>query len=183
MNYTIFKTPIVSDIIPVLSRFILKILGWTGKGKMPDVDKYVLIAAPHRSNWDFLYTLLFAFAIKLDIYWMGKDAIFKKPFEGLIKWLGGIAVDRSKSGGLVESSIEAFDKNKKLALVIPPSGTRKKVVVWKTGFYHIASGANVPIVLGYINYSQKTIGIGPAIMPTGNLIEDMKKIKAFYLNV
>jgi len=183
MNYTIFDTPILSTVIPFLSRLILNMLGWRTEGKAPDLPKYIIIAAPHTSNWDFLYTLLFAFAEKLDIYWMGKDAIFKKPFRGLMMWLGGIPVDRSKATGLVERSIQAFAENKKLTLVVPPSGTRKKVIVWKTGFYHIAAGANVPIVLGYINYQQKTIGLGPAVVTTGDMDADMKKINTFYSNL
>ncbi len=183
MNWTIFDTPVLNKIMWLISVLILKLVGWRAEGKLPDSTRCVMIAAPHTSNWDLPYTLLIAFALKIKIFWMGKDAIFRQPFRAFFLWLGGIPIDRSKTNNVVDQSIEQFKKNKDLILVVPPSGTRKKVSYWKTGFYHIANGAKVPISLGYLDYSRKAGGIGPTVMPTGNIDEDMKIIKQFYSNI
>jgi 1-acyl-sn-glycerol-3-phosphate acyltransferase len=111
---------------------------------------------------------------------MGKDAIFKPPFRGLMMWMGGIPIDRSKSNNVVGESIAALKEAQQLILLVPPEGTRSKVTVWKTGFYHIAHGAGVPILLGFLDFKEKAGGIGPALMPTGDIDADMREIKAFY---
>ena len=183
MTYTIFDTPILRTFFRYLSLIILKILGWQREGQLPQKFKYVIIAAPHTSNWDFFYVLLFSFSFKVKAYWMGKETIFKKPFGSFMKWLGGIPVDRTKFNNLVQNSIEQFKKRKKLVLIIPPEGTRKKVVFWKTGFYHIALGANVPILLGFIDYQRKVGGLGPLFFPSGDLKFDLEKIKDFYSKI
>jgi len=180
MHYTIFDTPVVRPIMQFLSMVVLKLMGWKIKGYMPNLPKFVAIAVPHTSNWDFFYTLLAIFAMKGKIYWMGKDAIFKKPFTGVFKWLGGIPVDRSKSNNLVESIISQYNNSDNLVITIPPTGTRKKVMRWKTGFYYIALGANVPIVPGYMDYSNKTTGFGSAFYPTGDIDADLKYLSVFY---
>ncbi|MBF0118383.1 MAG: lysophospholipid acyltransferase family protein [Desulfobacterales bacterium] len=183
MNYTIFDTPVIRPIMRFLSLLILKFFGWRVEGKLPDIPKFVMIAAPHTSNWDLPLTLLVAFALKAKIYWMGKAAIFNRPFTGFFKWLGGIPIDRSKSNGVVKESIKQFEENEKLILTIPPSGTRRKVLYWKTGFYYIACGANVPIVLGFLDYSRKTGGIGYSYIPTGDIKSDFLEIQAFYSDI
>ncbi len=183
MNYTIFDTPIVKTIARLLSISIFKVTGWRAEGELPDLPKFVLIAAPHTSNWDLPNMLFLSFILKAKIYWMGKDAIFRKPFRRVCMWLGGIPIDRSKSHNIVEQSIEQFQKTDKLILTVPPSGTRKKVMYWKTGFYHIAKGANVPIALGYIDYRRKAGGINQVIYPTGDIEADMKIITEFYSTV
>jgi len=183
MNYTIFDTPVVNTLARRFSLFMLKLTGWKFEGKMPDIPKFIMIAAPHTSNWDLLYTLFFAFALNVKIYWMGKDAIFRRPFGGVCKWLGGIIIDRSKSNSVVDTIIEALNKNEKLILVVSPSGTRSKVAYWKTGFYHIANGANVPVVLGFLDYRRRAGGIGPVVYPTGDIEEDMKIIREFYSGI
>ena len=180
MHYTIFDTPVVRPIMQFLSMIILKLMGWKIKGNMPDIPKFVAIAVPHTSNWDFFYTLLAIFAMKGKIYWMGKDAIFKKPFTDVFKWLGGIPVDRSKSNNLVENIINQYNNSDSLVITIPPTGTRKKVMRWKTGFYYIALGAKVPIVPGYMDYSIKTTGFGAPFYPTGDIDADLKKLSVFY---
>jgi len=134
LHYTIFDTPIVKTLMRLLSRFILKISGWRIEGGLPEIKKIVLIAAPHTSNWDFPITIFIAFAVKAKIFWMGKDALFRFPFGALFKWLGGIPVDRSRSNNIVEQMIRKFSENDSLIVTIPPSGTRKKVMKWKTGF-------------------------------------------------
>ena len=161
----------------------LKILGWRVEGKIPDIKKFVIIAAPHTSNWDFPITLAVAFVLRMKIYWMGKAAMFRWPFAATLCWLGGIPIDRSQSHNVVEQSIQAFQKLERLIMVVPPEGTRKKVSYLKTGFYHIASGANVPIVLGFLDYKRKAGGIGPTFYPTGRLEEDLQRIQAFYATI
>ena len=183
MRTTVFDTPIIKTIFKILALVILKITGWKKEGKIPNVPKFVLIAAPHTSNWDFFYTFLISFAFDLKIFWMGKDAIFKKPFTPIVKWAGGIPVKRSSSNNLVDETIENFNNNEKMVVLIPPEGTRKKVSYWKTGFYYIAKGAHVPIVLAFIDYHRKVAGIGPVITPTGDIKADIEKIQSFYVNV
>ncbi len=180
MQYTIFDTPVLKTLLRWFSILFLKIAGWRIEGRLPDIPKFVLVGAPHTSNWDFLYGLFIIFIFKTKIYWLGKEALFRMPFKWFFKWLGGIPVDRSKSSNIVAHSIQQFNQNDKLILTIAPAGTRKRVKKWKTGFYHIASGANVPIALGFLDYRLKTGGIGPVISPTGDIEADMKTIRAFY---
>lgn len=180
MKHTIFTTPVLSAFMHLTSRIILSLAGWRTEGQLPSIPKFVLVGAPHTSNWDLPYTLLTAFALRAPIHWMGKEAIFRRPFKGFFKWLGGIPVRRSQSHNLVEQSIQQFNRNDQLILTIAPAGTRKRVIRWKTGFYHIACGAGVPIVLGFMDYRRKAGGIGPMVHPTGNMEADMETIKAFY---
>jgi 1-acyl-sn-glycerol-3-phosphate acyltransferase len=161
----------------------LKMLGWSVEGKVPDIKKFVIIAAPHTTNWDFPITLAITFVLKIKIYWMGKAEMFRWPFGAACRWLGGIPIDRSQSQNVVEQSIHAFKEMDNLIMIIPPEGSRKKVSYWKTGFYHIATGAKVPIVLGYLDYRRKTGGIGHTFCPTGNIEKDMQEIKAFYATI
>jgi 1-acyl-sn-glycerol-3-phosphate acyltransferase len=162
---------------------ILKVSGWKAEGQKPDISRYVIIAAPHTSNWDFLYTVCLAFIFRIKPYIMMKAAWFRWPLGPLFKWLGAIPIDRSKSNNVVAQSISAFNEADELVMIIPPSGTRSKVLYWKTGFYHIANGAGVPIVLGYLDYGRKVGGLGPAFVPTGDIDADMVQIRDFYEDV
>lgn len=183
LNYTFFDTPVINTLMRWMSILILKMAGWKVEGKVPAVPKFVVIAAPHTSNWDLPFTLFVALALKVKLYWMGKEEIFKAPFGGFFKWLGGIPIDRSKSNNIVEESIEQFRKNEQLVLTVPPSGTRKKVMYWKTGFYHIANGAGVPIALGFLDYKRKAGGILSVFYPTGDIDADMEEITDRYKDV
>lgn len=182
MRVTIFTTPYLSPALKWLSQRTLQGLGWTLTGSMPaSTPKSVVIAAPHTSNWDFPYTLMVAFAMGLNIQWMGKKQLFRFPFKHLMLWLGGIPVDRSQSTNLVSASVQTLLASEHdLHLVVPPEGTRSQSRQWKTGFYYIALGAKVPIVLGYMDFAQKKSGLGEAFMPTGDLETDMVLIKGFY---
>ena len=182
MHRTIFSTPVVNTVLRALSIGFLKLAGWKVQGHLPpEAQKSVLIAAPHTSNWDLPYTLMVAFALRLNVYWMGKSQIFKPPFRGLMMWLGGIPVHRESANNLVAASVEAIKAAEgSVQLIVPPEGTRSKVRYWKTGFYYIAAGAQVPIVLAYMDYEKKISGLGPIFQPTGDIEADMKSIKAFY---
>ena len=182
MHRTIFTTPGVSTVLRGLSLAFLKLTGWRVEGHLPaDCPKCVVIAAPHTSNWDLPNMLLAGFALRANLYWMGKRSIFKPPFGAFMRWLGGIAVNREKSNNLVAASVEAIRAAPgALQLVVPPEGTRSKVRYWKTGFYYIAHGAGVPIVLSYMDYARKVSGIGPVFHPTGDIERDMGHIKTFY---
>jgi 1-acyl-sn-glycerol-3-phosphate acyltransferase len=182
MHRTIFTTPIVNTLFRGLSIAFLKLTGWKVEGSLPaNASKCVLIAAPHTSNWDLPYTLMVAFVLRLNVYWMGKDSIFKPPFRGLMMWLGGIPVNREQSTNLVEASsiaIKAAEGN--VQVIVPPEGTRSKARYWKTGFYYIALGAQVPILMAYLDFAKKRGGLGPALLPSGDIEKDMAIVKAFY---
>ena len=147
---------------------------------MPDIPKFVVIGAPHTSNWDFVLFLALAFSLKANPRYMGKAELFRSPFGGFFRWCGGIPVDRSKSTGLVEQTVQAMEACTQFILVITPEGTRGKVRSWKSGFYHIAKKARVPIALGFIDRTRKAIGIGPTFVPTEDMDTDMKAIQSYY---
>ena len=179
-----FDTPVVSTLLRGLAILILRLRGWKTRGTMPPgVTKCVMIAAPHTSNWDLPYTLMVAFALRINIYWMGKESIFKPPFRGLMMWMGGIPVDRSKSNDLVAASVQQLKDAGSLILIVPPEGTRSKTTYWKTGFYWIAHGAGVPIMLGFLDFAKKEGGFDRMFTPTGDIEKDMAEIKAYYANV
>jgi 1-acyl-sn-glycerol-3-phosphate acyltransferase len=182
MHRTIFDTPVVNTVLRGLSIGFLKLTGWKITGQLPaDGRTCVLIAAPHTSNWDLPYTLMVSFALRLNIYWMGKEQIFKPPFRSLMMWLGGLPVRRESANNVVAASIEALQAaDGPVQLVVPPEGTRSKARYWKTGFYYIALGAKVPIVMAYMDYARKESGLGPVFEPTGNIEADMVAIQAFY---
>ena len=182
MHHTIFDTPVVNTLLRAGSRVFLRINGWTVEGSLPpEASKSVFIAAPHTSNWDLPYTLMVAFALRLNIRWMGKRQLFRFPFGAVMRWLGGIAVNRDQASNLVAASAQAIrDANGALQLVVPPEGTRAKTRHWKTGFYWIALQAEVPIVMAYMDYPRKLSGLGPVFKPTGNVEADMAQIKAWY---
>lgn len=182
MHRTIFSTPIVNTLLRAFSVVFLKLSGWQVQGALPaQAQKSVLIAAPHTSNWDLPYTLMVAFVLRLNIYWMGKTSLFRFPFGPVMRWLGGIAVDRARTNNLVLASAQAIQAaDGALQLIVPPEGTRSKTRYWKTGFYHIAVTARVPIVMAYMDYQRKLSGLGPVFVPTGNIEDDMVQIKAFY---
>ncbi len=182
MHITIFDTPIVNTVVRYLSLGFMRITGWKVAGSLPAGDgRFVMIAAPHTSNWDLPYMLMVAFILRLNVYWMGKSSIFSPPFGAIMKWLGGIPVNREQSTNMVATSAAALTSaTGAMQLVVPPEGTRSKTRYWRTGFYYIALGAGVPIVMAYMDYEKKLTGLGPTLYPSGDLEADMKIIKAFY---
>jgi 1-acyl-sn-glycerol-3-phosphate acyltransferase len=159
---------------------ILRIMGWQIEATLPDAKKYVLIGAPHTSNWDFVFMLLFRSALGINPHWAGKDTFFRWPWGGLWKKIGGIPVNRRSRNNFVDQMVAAFQEHDELILVIAPEGTRSQTQYWKSGFYYIALGAGVPIVLAFADYRRKMLGIGPSLMPTGDVQADMVSIREFY---
>lgn len=182
MHRTVFSTPLINTFLRTFSVIFLRLSGWKVQGSLPaGASKSVLIAAPHTSNWDLPYTLMVAFALRLNVYWMGKEQLFRPPFRGLMMWLGGIPIAREKSSNVVAASVLAIQQvDGPVQLIVPPEGTRDKTRYWKTGFYFIALGAQVPIVMAYMDYQKKVSGLGPVFAPSGDLEADMAAIKAFY---
>ncbi len=180
---TIHETIIVRTLLRWLALAVFRCAGWKIEGSKPDLPRYVIIAAPHTSNWDFIYTLCLAFILRLDAVIMMKDAWFRWPLGPLFRWLGALPIDRSRANQVVTQSIAKFHQRDRLVLVVPPSGTRKRVFYWKTGFYHIASGAGVPIALGFLDYRRKVGGFGPIVQPTGDIDADMAVIRNFYRDI
>lgn len=154
--------------------------GWAAFNANPDLRKCVVIAAPHTSNWDFVYFLGAATTLDIPLSFMGKQQLFRWPIGRAMRELGGVAVDRSASRNYVQSIAEEFGKRDAFMLTIAPEGTRSAVGRWKTGFYHIAMQAKVPLVIGMMDYARKRVGLAEAFWPTGDYAEDMKKVLAFY---
>ena len=183
MKRTVYDTVLGKTLMRWLALLVFKITGWKAAGQRPGLLKYVIIAAPHTSNWDFLYTICLAFIMGIKPRIMMKHTWFRRPMSTVLRWLGAFPVDRSGSHQVVAQSIRAFEKQKRMVMLVPPSGTRKAVHVWRTGFYYIAKGAGVPIVLGYLDYGRKIGGIGPTVNITGQLEEDMRIIQGFYADI
>ncbi len=183
MRQTVFDTPILKQGLYLLAIFYMRAFRWKKEGRIPNVPKFVMIAAPHTSNWDLPMTLILSLAFRMKVFWLGKHTIFRPPFGWLFKWLGGIPVDRRQANNLVTQCIQTFQRSERLIMIIPPEGTRSKVRYWKTGFYYIAHGAGVPISLGYVDYKRKAGGMGPTVITTGDIEADMMKIRSFYAGV
>lgn len=162
----------------------MRLFGWKFAGAFPDAPKFVAVVAPHTSNWDFLILLAAKWALRLDVRWMGKDALFRPPLGWFMSAIGGIPIRRSEKRNVVDSSIQAFNEREKMVLVLAPEGTRKYVAEWKSGFWHIARGAGVPIVCIALDYGRKTIALGPEIFPAGDdTAAGIARIRQHYVGV
>jgi 1-acyl-sn-glycerol-3-phosphate acyltransferase len=166
-----------------LAKFILRLFGWRSEGQPPDLPKYVMIAAPHTSNWDFPITVLFAMAYRIKPKMMMKHTMFRWPFGYLFRALGAVPIDRRSANNVVSQTIEQFKRHDKLIMLIPPEGTRSNVRFWKSGFYHIAHGAGVPISLAFMDFKRKVAGFGPLFTPSGDIQADMALIQQFYASI
>lgn len=180
---TVHDTKYVRAALRRLALILFKFAGWKAEGQKPDIPKYIVIAAPHTSNWDFFYAICLALIFRMKPLFMMKDAWFFWPLGPVFRWLGAIPIDRSKSNSVVDRSIAVFEQRRELALVVPPSGTRKRVTHWRSGFYHIANGANVPILMGFLDYGRRVGGLGRLMRPTGNIDRDMREIRDFYRDI
>jgi 1-acyl-sn-glycerol-3-phosphate acyltransferase len=166
-----------------LGRLYLRLYGWRVEGRIPEATKAVVIAAPHTSNWDLPFMLAVSYVLGIRPSWLGKLELFRWPFGGLMRWLGGLPIDRRIRQNFVQQAVARFDAVDGLYLVVPPSGTRSRATHWKSGFYHIASGARVPIVCAFLDYRRKVGGIGLVLTPAGDLPADMQRIRAFYTGI
>ena len=176
-------TSTMSNFSAKLAKGFLNLIGWQVVGPAPDAPKYVLISAPHTSNWDFFVMYLTAKTLKLQISWIGKDTLFRGPLGPISRALGGVPVNRGVRQKLVAQMVQVFNERDTLVLSVPPSGTRKKTQYWKTGFYWIALGAQVPMVCGFVDYKRKQAGVGPTLMPTGDIEADLDVIRDFYAGI
>lgn len=167
----------------VLGRTYLKVSGWRIEGSFPADPKYVVIVAPHTSNWDFMLGVAVVFALELRASWLGKHALFKAPFKGFLRWLGGIPVNRSASHGVVGECVRAFEAAPALMLALAPEGTRKGVSQWKSGFYLIAVKAGVPIMPVGFDYRDHVVRLMPLLQPGGNMEQDLPLIQALFSDV
>lgn len=166
-----------------LSLWLLNVLGWSVQADYPQTKKYVLIAAPHTSNWDFPLGIIAQSALNLNIQWIGKHTLFRWPFGWFFRAIGGTPVYRHENLNLSQQLATRFAETDTMVLALAPEGTRKKTDHWKTGFYHIAMAAKVPIVMGYLDFGRKRVGIGKAFIPTGDIDKDFEIIREFYADI
>ncbi|MCH9683174.1 MAG: lysophospholipid acyltransferase family protein [Deltaproteobacteria bacterium] len=159
---------------------ILKLSGWTVDGAPPDLDRYVVLAVPHTAWWDGVWMLLFARWWNVRLAWMGKHTLMRWPISLLLRRLGIVPVDRRAPQGLVGQIVEQFEQRDRLVLAIPPEGTRRRRDFWKSGFYHIAVEAKVPVCMSFLDYGRRTAGFGPCFWLTGDMRRDMDRIREFY---
>ena len=169
-----------NPLIEWVGRTALKLMGWRIEGELPRLDKFVAIGAHHTSNWDFVIFIALKFVLRLNARWFGKHSIFRWPFGGLMRSWGGIPIQRHLSLNMVEQAIQGFRDNREFILVLSPEGTRKKVERWKMGFYHIALGADVPIVPGALDFANRRVVIGAPFQPTGDAEADLQVLLAFF---
>jgi 1-acyl-sn-glycerol-3-phosphate acyltransferase len=164
----------------LLGKLVLSLAGWKVNGHPPKVPKYLLIAAPHTSNWDFVFGLAAIFFLRLNLNWFGKDSIFVGPFGWIFRKWGGIALDRKNRSNTVSLVVKEFRSRSTLAIGLAPEGTRSHTTHWKSGFYHMALEAGVPLALAFFDYEKKEVGVGLVLDLTGDINADMEKIRTFY---
>ncbi len=169
----------------IVSKFIFtKILGWKLVGNFPrDINKYVLIGVPHTSWQDFMIGILVRYMESEKLNFIAKNSLFKKPFGFIFRALGGTPVDRTKNNNLVEAIISTFNSKEEFRLAMSPEGTRKKTKKWKTGFYYIAKGAKIPIVMFTFDFGKKQVALSDPYYLTDNKEDDFAYFYEFYKNV
>lgn len=169
-----------SRLAPPLARRLLAAAGWRIRGELPALARFVVIVAPHTSNWDFLVALLAMFATDLRISWLGKHTLFRFPVGMVLRWLGGEPLDRSAPGRTVDTAVERFRARPRWVLGLSPEGTRRRVEHWKTGFHRIAAAAGVPIVPVWIDYRAREIGVGAPFTPGPDEAADVAALRALF---
>lgn len=164
---------------------VLRLFGWRLTGAIPDLPRFVVIVAPHTSNWDFPVGLAAKWALGFDVTWLGKDALFRPPLGWVMRAVGGMPVDRSAPNAMVERTAEAFASRERMVLVLAPEGTRTKVDKWRSGFWHIARTADVPVVCAAIDWGRKEVRFGPTLTVRPDVAPDVDiaRIKAHYDDV
>lgn len=183
MNESGIGPPRIRKIQTLLGILFLAVTGWKVAGSVPDLPKFVLVLAPHTSNWDLPFILAVMYGLGLKINWFGKKELFPWPIGGVFKRLGGIPIDRSSRYNVVQQTAQTIREREQIVMGIAPEGTRSQSGHWRTGFYYIANLAQVPIVFGYLDYARKVGGLGPVMHTTGNIEADMKVIREFYSGI
>lgn len=187
MSDTPVKTPLLKSktrlpwICGFLGKIFLKLFGWRVEGDIPaDVPKAIFIASPHTSNWDGVIMVAIAWRLRVRLSFLAKKELLGPGVGWLMRWFGAVPVNRSKSSNTVQSAVDLFAEREGMYLAVPPSGTRSKRDHWKSGFYHIARGADVPLLCGFLDFKRKVGGIGPVLTLTGDIPADMDRVRAFY---
>ena len=166
-----------------VGRAALRLLGWSIEGEIPDRPKFVIAVAPHTSNWDFIVGVAAMFALDLKLAFLGKHTLFRGPFGIVMRWLGGIPVDRSSPHGVVGDAVAEFERSDARLLAIAPQGTRKPTRRFRSGFLHIARGARVPIILATLDWGARVVRFGPPFEQSDDLEADLRRVEAFYAGV
>ena len=185
------NVPILGDSTPrrgnffsaAVGRAVLGLFSWGFEGSIPNVSKAVLIVAPHTSNWDFFIGVAAMFGLGLRVVFLGKHTLFTWPLGSVMRWLGGIPVDRRATRGVVDETVKLFAGSEQMILALSPEGTRSSVERWKTGFYYVAMEAQVPIVPVELDYGRRLVRIGGRFEPTGELDRDLQTLEEFFLGV
>ena len=172
-----------SPLLRSLGRFVLRLMRFRVEGDVPDLPKFVIAVGPHTSNWDFVVGAAAMFALDLRLSFLGKHTLFRGPFDAILRWMGGIPVDRSSAHGVVGESVRAFREADRLVLALAPEGTRKGAARFHSGFLHIARGAGVPVLLASLDYAVRRVRLGPLFEPTADAEADRRGIEAHFAPV
>lgn len=164
----------------LLGTIYMRLSGWRIEGKAPETRKFILVAAPHTSNWDLPVVLSLTWVLGLRIHWMGKKELFRWPFGWFMRLLGGVSIDRSAPQGTVTQVAQFFQHRDEFVLLVPTEGTRSRAEYWKSGFYYIAKKAEVPLVLGRLDWGPKIGRLDEPLWPTDDVVADMDKVRAYY---
>ena len=164
-----------------IAKFFLILSGWRFDGALPNLRKFVIIVAPHTSNWDFPIGVMAMFALGIRGTFLGKDSLFKPPFGFIFRWLGGVPVDRFSTNNVVDQTIAYFHKRERMILALSPEGTRKRIEKWRTGFYWVAVGAGVPIVPVAFDFPRKRFVINPPQTMTGDAHKDIAHLRSYFV--
>lgn len=181
MRRSLFDTPILSPILRIICIGIGRLFGWRAVGSVPrEIKSYVMVMAPHTSNWDFALFTLGVLALRLNVYVIAKKSLFVGPIGWFLTYARVIPIDRGAPAQTIRRVTELFSDTNDFSLIITPEGTRSATRNWKTGFYKIAESAQVPIIVGFINANKKEFGVSHVMYPNGDMAGQMAELKAFY---
>jgi len=181
VRYTLFTTPILSPLLRLISKIILKFIRWRVVGSLPEEQKkYVLIVAPHTSNWDFILFVLAVSVLRLKPSVLIKSTLFVGPLGWFLRYCGAIPVNRTQASSLVNYIAGIYEEREEFVLIITPEGTRSPNPNWKRGFHHVATTAQVPILIAYVDSATKTIGIKGLMEPSDDVDGDIRQLKTFF---
>jgi 1-acyl-sn-glycerol-3-phosphate acyltransferase len=166
-------------VLRALGRSLLRVWGWRIVGEFPALRRFVIVVAPHTSNWDFVVGLAAKFALSLRAVWIGKHTLFRPPFGKLLRRLGGVPVHRDAPHAVVQQIIDEFAAREAMVFVLAPEGTRKRVERWRSGYWHVAHGAGVPVIPVGFDFALRTIFIGPPHETTDDLNADEERLRAY----